>query len=71
MHVLLAFDILLNGLDRENCMVDRCVRKDSSGCDSSRIIRLKVEGDVTGVTTRGVRPHAPVNHSFLFMPWFY
>ncbi len=24
---------------RENCMVDKCVRKDSSSCDPSRITR--------------------------------
>ncbi|MBL0721123.1 MAG: uL13 family ribosomal protein, partial [Sulfurovum sp.] len=30
---------------RENCMVDKCVRKDSSSCDPSRITRdLAVRG---------------------------
>ncbi len=40
---------------RENCMVDRCVKKDSWSCDPSRI------------TTRGTHPHAPVNHTVFFL----
>ncbi len=40
-------------------MVDRCVRKDSSSCD--------IKWYSSGVTTRGVRPHAPVNHAVFFL----
>ncbi len=29
--------------------------------------RPQVEGDVAGVTTRGVGPHAPVNHTVFFL----
>ncbi len=29
--------------------------------------RRQFEGDVAGVTTRGVRPHAPVNHMVFFL----
>ncbi len=29
--------------------------------------RQQVEGDVAGVTTRGVCPHAPVNHTVFFL----
>ncbi len=29
--------------------------------------RPQVEGDAAGVTTRGVRPHAPVNHTVFFL----
>ncbi len=29
--------------------------------------RLQVEGDAAGVTTRGVRPHAPVKHTIFFL----
>ncbi len=29
--------------------------------------RPQVEGDAAGVTTRGVSPHAPVNHTVFFL----
>ncbi len=38
-------------------MVDRCMRKGSSHCDPA------VSGDMAGVTTQGVLPHTPVNHT--------
>ncbi len=45
-------------------MVDRCVRKDSSSCDP----RQQVEGDVAGITTRGVHPHlSTIRFSFYAM----
>ncbi len=42
-------------------MVDSCVTKDSSSCDTQQYHpRLQVKGDATGVITRGVCAHAPV-----------
>ncbi len=42
-------------------MVDGCLRKGSSSCDPSHM------GDVAEVTTRGVCPHATVNHMVFFL----
>ncbi len=59
---------------KDNRKVDRCVRKDFSSCDPSRITRdrrsrarPKVQGDAAGVKTRGVLPHTPVNHMVFFL----
>ncbi len=47
---------------RENYMTDRCVRKDSTSCDPSRITRVRR----SRVTMSGVHPHAPINQTVSF-----
>ncbi len=50
------------GVWRETCMIDRCVRKDSMSCDPT--ISPEIAGrDAVGIITSAVRPHAPVNHT--------
>ncbi len=66
----------------ENRMIDRCVRKDSSRCDPSRITRDRrllslwpqpyhprpqTPAVSPETTKRGVHPHAPVNHTVFFL----
>ncbi len=54
------------GVLRENSMLNRCVRKDSSSCDPSYITRDRSSRVIQLGSGRGVHPYARVNHTVFF-----